>query len=52
MVMSAAKLDHFLPWSLKTCIKVTVSLPLFGFAFCIVWSFLFDYEVKFLKTLS
>lgn len=33
-----------LPLSIQKLAVATVSLPLFGFCFCIVWSFLYNYE--------
>ena len=42
----STKLEHFLPFTIKTLTTATVSLPLFSFAFCIFWSFIFDLEVS------
>ena len=35
-----------LPISIKFLANTAVFLPLFGFGFCLLWSFLFDYEVS------
>ena len=35
-----------LPISIKFLANTAVFLPLFGFGFCLIWSFLFDYEVS------
>ena len=35
-----------LPISIKFLANIAVFLPLFGFGFCLIWSFLFDYEVS------
>ena len=37
-----------LPISLKFLANTAVFLPLFGFGFCLIWSFWFDYEVSIL----
>lgn len=34
-----------LPLNFKQLTDIVVGLPLFGFGFCVLWSFLFDYEV-------
>ena len=34
-----------LPLNFKQLTNIVVGLPLFGFGFCVLWSFLFNYEV-------
>merc|ERR1712079_43878 len=36
--------EYSLPITFKTIATATVSLPSFGFVFCVLWSFFLDYE--------
>merc|ERR1711935_1203208 len=40
----SARLEYSLPITVKNLARTAVSLPLFGFGFCVTWSFIFDYE--------
>jgi len=40
----SARSDYTLPITFRNLATVSVSLPLFGFAFCVIWSFIFEFE--------
>ena len=40
----SSRTEYALPFTIETLIVVSEKLPLFGLAFCVIWSIIFDFE--------